>query len=358
MVERGALEDGRRRLLFLPGIVSLSGAERKAIRQFVEKGGIAVADYDLGTRNEHGTRSEDTFTRDVFGVDLAEGGAGEGRAAMTIRRSAALDLTHLVSSRASLSVGAWGRNVKLAGGSAAGQIAEEVPALIVKDYGKGKGIYLNFSPTTLQAEEGEAASALVRDLLSLSKVERTFSVEVNGHPAALDFGVFHDGQAVYTGFVQRGRGGMLSEEKPVDAGVRFQREAHLYDCRAGTYLGFTREHRPSLTPSIAQLYASLPYRLEEVEVRGPGQAQRGQQPVFAIALGTGAVPAVQHVLLLEVTGPTGHPLEAYHRRILVSGGRHKLTLPIALNAETGEWNVSLRDAATGVVGQAVLEIRE
>ena len=363
MVERGALEDGRRRLLFLPGIVSLSGEERKAIRQFVEKGGIAVADYDIGTRNEHGTRSEDAFARDVFGVDVAEGGAGKERAALTIRRSATLDLTHLVRGGAR-SVGAWGTNVKLAGGSATGLIAGKVPALIVKDYGKGKGIYLNFSPTTLRAaagqaaEAGQAPSALVRDLLSLAKVERTFSVEVNGHPAALDFGVFHDGQAVYTGFVQKGRGGMLSEEKPVDARVRFQREAHLYDCRAGRYLGLTREHRPSLTPSIAQLYASLPYRLEKVEVRGPVQVRRGQEPVFAIALETGGIPAVQHVLLLEVTGPAGRPFEAYHRRILVSGGRHELTLPIALNAEIGKWNVSVRDAATGVVGQAVFEVKE
>ncbi|MDA1139883.1 MAG: beta-galactosidase trimerization domain-containing protein [Planctomycetota bacterium] len=352
MVEQGALEERPIKLLFLPAIVSLSSKERTSIKDFVKRGGVVVADYGVGTRNEHGTKLDDTFARELFGCALTESKeevskAGEGLS-VRLLNDGPVPLKRL-STSGPLKVETWGAHLQLAGGKCALVISQDIPALVINRYGKGMGIYLNFNLNTLTGDVGNAPSLLAEDLLALAGIQPVFGVKVSGETLLVDFGVFNDGGAFYTGFVQRGKGGMLADEQQAQCEITFRRKAHLYDARAGKYLGLTDAHSALLTPSIAQLYASLPYRLEQITIEGAESSKRGELLKFDVRLHTEGVKAVQHVLLFKVIDPAGNPMPAHEKRMLVKNGQCTLEIPVALNAPEGKWRISVRDAGTGVV---------
>jgi hypothetical protein len=356
MVEQGALEERPIKLLFLPTIVSLSAKERASIKAFVKRGGVVVADYGVGTRNEHGTKVDNAFAREVFGVSVVESKEQIAEAGKGIRvrglsgTEGVLPLMRLCTSATDLKVEAWGSPLKSPRGFRGLVIGDDIPAVVKHHYGKGFGIYLNFNLNSLKSYQADAPSLLMEDLLTLAGVKPAFSVKASGKKVPVDFGMFHDGEAFYTGFVQRGKGGMLADEEQTQCEIKFQEKAHLYDARAGKYLGLTDTHSALLTPSIAHLYASLPYRLERITIEGAESSKRGELLKFAVRLHTEGVKPVQHVLALRVVGPAGKSMPAYEKRMLVKNGQCTLEIPIALNAPVGKWQIRARDAATGVVG--------
>lgn len=360
-VERGAIEARGVKLLFLPGLVSLSDKEREALRQLVRNGGVLVADLNVGLRNEHGTWVGDRFARELFGVSLEEGFQSldtepAGASELAFGAEIATDGFPAMGRLERVALAACGRGVKTTDGRALARIEGKGPALIVKKHGAGKCVFLNFTVPP----GADYASALASDLLRLAGLEPVVKVEAEGgRRLPLDFGLYRDGDARYSGFVMRGQGGMVSAEAAHDVTVTFPTKAHLYDSRHGRYLGHTQVHRTQVAPSIAHVYGVLPYKLEALEVRGEPRCKRGDVIRFTVTtrIGDGEVSGRQ-VWRLEVRDPAGQVQNAHTRRILVENAKTDVTLPIALNAPTGMWEVSLRDAATGVSGQAAFEVRQ
>jgi hypothetical protein len=83
LIEGGALDDPRIRLLILPHVLALSDRSAGAIRRFVARGGVVVADIVPGQFDEHG-RARD---RPVLGDLFASGGAGARGGAMLVSPS-------------------------------------------------------------------------------------------------------------------------------------------------------------------------------------------------------------------------------------------------------------------------------
>ena len=75
-VGRGELRRRGFRLLMLPHSLALSRREAAAIRDFVEQGGIAVADGEPGLFDEHGRRAAKPMLSDVFSIPAAGSAAG------------------------------------------------------------------------------------------------------------------------------------------------------------------------------------------------------------------------------------------------------------------------------------------
>ncbi len=67
-IEAGALTQSGTRLLILPFVVSLSDLEAAKIREFMMGGGVLIADYRCGLRDEHGRLRETPALDDVFGI--------------------------------------------------------------------------------------------------------------------------------------------------------------------------------------------------------------------------------------------------------------------------------------------------
>ncbi len=293
------------KLILLPGGISLSALERQALKSFVEAGGVLVVDIGAGTRNEHGTLAESGLVEEWLGV----------------------------------------------GNMPAASSAE---ALATKPFGKGQVVILDF------AVLGEDMGPLARKLLLLAGLKPVVSVTAtDSRRIALDFGNFSEGGALYAGFVIPGKGGMVSQEEARIVTVTFPEAAHIYDARKGGYLGQIATLKTNAIPSIAQVYAALPYRLDGLDVAASGTTHATGETVECVirAKVTGPKPGLQ-VWLLQVRGPGGVVQNAYTRRVLARAGEATVSIPIALNAPPGAWEVVVRDAATGVTGQGTFQVKE
>lgn len=71
-VERGALANGKYRVLILPLSVALSADEAKAIEAFVRAGGVVIADEAAGMLNEHCAWQSKGMLNELFGISAPE----------------------------------------------------------------------------------------------------------------------------------------------------------------------------------------------------------------------------------------------------------------------------------------------
>jgi hypothetical protein len=134
-------------------------------------------------------------------------------------------------------------------------------------------------------------------------------------------------------------------------------EVHLYDVRAGEYLGESDTITADLRPGETALYALLPYRVQAVAVAAADVAQ-GERLTIGATIGATVPTAGDHVVRFEVRDPSGTLSEAYTRNVVSHRGEAELTIPFALNDEPGEWHIAARDIATGVEGEAVVTLAE
>jgi hypothetical protein len=229
--------------------------------------------------------------------------------------------------------------------------------------GKGRVVIVDFAAFVESAERpgsSGAAQALVRDLMGLAELRPMVSVTAaDKRRVEADFGVFIDGGAVYAGFVARGQGGLLNAETSTPVTVALPAVAHVYDARHGGYLGRTDTWQTGVMPSIAHVYAALPWRMNALDVI-PLHASVAPGDTLECAVHArveGPAPGLQ-VWLLGVRGPDGAERPAHARRLVARGGEAKLSIPLALDAVPGTWEISARDAATGVAGQARFEVKE
>ena len=74
-IEEGKLGKGEYRVLILPQSVAVSALEVEQIREFVNAGGVLVADYRVATMNEHGRDLRRGQLDDVFGITHVKGQA-------------------------------------------------------------------------------------------------------------------------------------------------------------------------------------------------------------------------------------------------------------------------------------------
>ncbi len=293
-IEDGHLASRGTRLLFLPRLISLSAAERARLTAFVEAGGTLVADRRPGERNQHGTLVEPTWSREMFGSE------DRGR--------------------------------------------------VVTPRGQGRCVLLNADVTPEDV-------ALAAELMAMAGVTPRLQVfDAQGEPVPVDRGHFDDGAAAYHGFVLNGRG-MVNPDQEIAVTARFSAPAHLYDCRAGSWLGETDSLAVKLQPGIAHLYAALPWRLNKLHVTlGAASARPGQ--VVALDLQCEAEGKIgRQVLWIRVAAPDGEWQPAYEKRLLSENGHAAWQLPLPLDAPVGSWRLLVRDAATGIAGEALLEVQ-
>ena len=137
--------------------------------------------------------------------------------------------------------------------------------------------------------------------------------------------------------------------------VQFPRETHLYDVRAGEYLGRRDTLETELTPGIAKLYALLPEKVTRVRVKAPSRARPGESVSVGLSVASGGARA-DRVLHVEVVGPDGVTRTPYARTLLADGGEIEFRIPFALNDPPGSWRVTARDVATNVAATHTIRI--
>ncbi|MFH0964572.1 MAG: alpha-amylase family protein [Planctomycetota bacterium] len=378
-IEGGELGSGAYRALYLPCAQALSDKEVARILDFARKGGAVIADLRPAVADEHGkprsrgaldelfgvrqkTDKPDLTSSDVKVVDVAL--AREIDAMPALRRDASLALD---------------------GGKALGD-AGGVPAVIVNDYGAGKGILLNMrlvdyvrSPRDSIARFSDEESArktktLITELLKLSSIRCEIALapyvpgchvhrfqSADARLIGLDWVAqpFLPGAPVLEPFdPEKGKENArtLAQVAARKREVRLDlpKEAHVYDVLSGTYLGLSGSVARTVSPSAPQLLAAFPYKVDSLEMKLASEAlQPGERLTVEMTLTTdGAVKPVRHVFRVEFADPSGNPVGCYALNLTAEAGRAECVLPLALNELAGKWTISARDVATGTRAQA------
>jgi len=172
--------------------------------------------------------------------------------------------------------------------------------------------------------------------------------------------LFRDGAATYFGFAGLGKGGLVTDEPSVAVDLSLRAPAHVYDARRGGYLGLTASWKTNAVAGLAQVYAALPWRMEGLDVV---IAETTCRPGAVVACTgrarvSGAPEPGLQVWLARVRGPDGALRPAFTRRLVVRGGEGAFVLPLERDAAPGVWEVTLRDAATGVAGSGRFHVTE
>ena len=352
----GKVTNDQFKVLLLPCAQALSSAEADEVRRFAQRGGAVIADLRPGITDEHGKPYATPCLDDLFGVAQAP---AFKRAEGALEFAAKLPQ---VVSDASLSAKA---------GRAEGRVGE-APAVISHEAGRGRTVLLNFSLNGYASlpqkpgvdfagwEEGRGYRNLVASLLEAAGVKP--AVGLRPDPRRVEVSRFRSGGNEYVGIIQglpvdslQYTNRIASPPKAWAATIRFSRRAHVYDVRAGTYIGETEAVNTELTPGMAKLYALLPYEVTRIGVAAPKEARPGDALAWRSKVhAAGGVG--HHVLRLRVFGPDGQERPYYAANCLARVGEAGGVLHFALDDPPGTWKLLVRDVATGVSGSAQVKL--
>ena len=372
-VKSGALRNGRFRVLFLCMAQAMSDAEASEVRSFVERGGTVIADVRPAVTNEHGTPRPRGALDDVFGV--------QQRAAAAFRDSKVHVETGALAFTGELPEYCVDDSLQLTSGKPCGK-ADATPALILSSHGKGKAVLLNFAFVQYydrrkgwwfgrcKAEDrqidyigwqgGAALRAVMRGLLKRSGTEAP--VTVDPELPMCQIGRFKQGNCDLVGVlpslprISWAYTFREAEVPPAESGrVRFGKTAHIYDVRAGQYIGKASSCDTMLRAGSAKLFALAPYRVTALRLRAPSTIPQGKSAALTAAVEADGKPGL-HIFQLTFLGPEGKLQKHYTRNVKAAGGIFKGEWTPALNDALGPWQVVARDVMSGQTARATVQV--
>jgi len=293
-LRRGELRSGNYRILMLPHTIALSSIEAKEISDFVEHGGIVVADGEPGIFDEHGRRMAKPALAEVF--------AGPAT------------------------------------------LAEASFA-----FGKGRAIY-----TTFGDEGSRENRRAFSEILEAAGVRPRFPVAGgDGRPASdVETYVFENGEvtvvALLRDFVPSGD---PSGQEAVF--MTLPRLLNAYDLRTGQHLGNTDRLAVELGPVEPVLLALSPKPLAPPSISGPRKTHLGGDADFLIRLDS---PAAVDVVHLDAIDPAGNAVAHYSGNLLVTRGEVSTLLPFAVNDLPGVWTIRVKDILGGATAVTELQV--
>ena len=324
--------------LVLPAAYALGEGTVEQLRQFLAGGGTVIADMGAGLTNGVGAlRRDAAVVQDLFGIKRA------GDDAMAYEKFQVSVVLAPGSTAAELAV--LGREALTAeAGTDTQHYRDGQPAVITKRHGPGRTVFLNFV-----TGDHEQLSAVFSPFARVAQVETVGTGETpSDHEAVL----FDMGRNQYVGITHCHLNDMPNPEL---VSIRLPRRAHLYDVRAGTYLGRTDRIETRLAPGDAAFYALLDYQISAVEVRT--RQRQGAPYTVHCQLRTAAARVGDHIIHVQVKCPDGAMPPAYQRNVNARAGEAEFSIPLALNDPPGEWTVVCRDVATGTEGQVKMAVR-
>ena len=366
-VKQGELTKRGYKVLVMPYTQALSDEEIARVKDFVNQGGMAIADFRPGVMDAHCKMRKSAPLDEVFGVKRS------GMAREYEQASVALDgadpLVVTASTRMETNVSPTTATPLAHAG--------KIPAAMVNDFGKGKTCYLNLSvdqyaSSFTDEDKGLGMRTLWEKLITMSDLARPVTLESDA-PAnlrALDRVVFVEGDAEYLGLLRypayqdgpvdpKSKDGRDTDMTPRKVSFTFPRKGHLYDVRKKKYLGVTDGAQVDVVPGDAHLFARLPYRVEAITLEDlrPAYAP-GERLDFRIQLDTGGGTPATHVARVELAGPDGVTKRYYCQNLFVRDGAAAGTVRFALNDKEGVWTLRATDVTSGASDEKKITLKK
>ncbi len=366
----GALTTDEFKVVLLPGAQALSDAEVAAIERFAGDGGTVIADLRPGVRDEHGKARAACALDELFGVTIAPAEF----APVTGDLRSADEPEEIARKRGTLEGRVADASVTVTDGRSASVIGE-APAVIEKRHGEGLAVLMNFTfagysklvdPAGKEGDfagwsDGAAWRKWLGSLLQRAGVEKSVTIEPT--QPHVEIARYDAGGARYIGIVQglpRPGDDYTNEVAtlpgPERVTIALPVEGHLYDVRAGKYLGRKDSLSTGLQAGVAQLYALLPYRVEAVELTAPREVAPGQRVSYAAQISTDGEGPGPHIVHVSVLGPDGAERAWYAGNLQADGGRGRGEFTFALDDTPGTWTIRATDVATGVTAERQVEL--
>ncbi len=306
-LEGGELAKRPCRVFIMMHSHAVSGKEAAAIRQFVQQGGVLIADIVPGTLNGHGALQQTGMLADLFPTDQP--------GAVTL----------------------FGKGKTILIGDMVQSYTD--PRNAQTGWKPLEGRWLKFGEL-LQREAGLTAPVTV--------------TPTNGTlMPPTDISRFRCGEIEFVGLL---RDYFLWDYAPYAAQITFPRKTHLYDVRAGKYLGVTDTVQTPISYET-KLYALSPYKVTGLEITTAGKTAPGSATTVNITVQVEKGAASRHGIRLEVLAPDGTLLACYAQNLLAEGGKATATIPWALNEKPGRYTLTARDVMSGTVAMKIVDIR-
>jgi hypothetical protein len=215
----------------------------------------------------------------------------------------------------------------------------------LRTFGKGKTVFMNHP-----AEANAELNALWDSLPQIADVT---SDDGTKRPADIELVLFEDGDHRYLGAIHN----YMNDDENYPIRLKLPQKAHVYDMRAGKYLGETDAIETDLAPGGCAMYALLPYQVGSLKIQCGG-AETGKPCKVECEVQRADGAAVgRHMLHLDVMTPAGALAQHYSRNVIAENGRATIAIPFAFNDPPGEWKIGVRDVATGVNASSTLSLK-
>ena len=246
-------------------------------------------------------------------------------------------------------------------GAAAPQSAGDLAAWPTHQRAAGKGrsllfgFYANTYPYDRMKARGEWLRRPLGEFLAAAGAApsvRVAAADKTFQPVTVV--CYRDGDALYAALQ---RDYMVADPSPRDFTVAAGAPAHLYDVRAGRYLGRTDRATLNLEVARGAMLAFLPYRAVEVQTDGLRQMyHQGEVVQFRAGLQVEGGKPGRGVYRVEVLNPAGERVLPLCRKVRSQGGVAEVALPLAFNDPAGKWTLRVADVATGLSVERPLEV--
>ncbi len=369
-IEGGGLNPAAYRAFIMPKSVAVSPREAGQIRDFVQAGGLLLADFGTATMNEHGRDLGNGQLDEVFGIRRAKGAlqgkapAAPGKPTLASIEDMPFELAPAAEPSVVVTTG------KAQGGSG------QVPAVIFNKFGSGRAVFLNldvaeYAVERLNPKLNSRLPDLVAGLLNFAEIhprvrvlgadgKRLPGVEVvvyeNGSSELV--AIFRNPQFDVEGLgdspnIKRGPFGEDVDnsflETPAEVSVEWPSALPTYDVRGRRDLGAIQTYKTTLDPWWPLIFTRSQEPLPKLRLEVPETLPAGTHLEVKIH-NEGSLPAgTLRVVRLELNGPGGSPVDLYSRNLLFTAQSHAEGVPLAHNDELGQWRVRAHDIATGQV---------
>jgi len=352
--------DGLRgkRLLIIPQFmgIALGDAACAAIKQFVARGGVVVADMCPGICDEHGRPREKGGLDDLFGV-THNGFAYEQRYPDYL---VGVTQPSPLVPKEGWWIGQWyEKNLKVVDGIALGKHwFVDVPALVVKRTGQGQALLLNFLQTTTVKRNGEPEDdeiKLMQRLLMAAGIRPPAEINDKAGNSLLknyEVNVLGDGAVKYVG--------VYCNTTPEDARnvvIEFPEPRETYDLRAGKYLGRIKQAGLPLGAYGAAAFARLDYRVSELSVKAADSARGSAVPVSIDLACTAKSSPGRHVVRVRFIAPDGKGHQFYTQNVDTRGGQWRGQVFTAINDPPGTWTIQAREIMSGKTATTQFQLK-
>jgi len=335
----GVLEKRGCKALILPMAYVLTPAESDAVRRFVEKGGIVIADACTATWNQYGQTLAKGRLDDVFGL--------QRKGSKLISASAGYDFQGNKIVASILEDGIKQAGIPFAESSASsvddffGSISFGAKSgnklMTVNNYGKGKAFYLGALGLKLNYSGG----ALPLALLQQNGIKPLLDVRSVKGASETENGSFSSGEIHYYGIIDTNK---RDKSKKT---VTLPTKAYVFEMRSGTAYGLTQ--KVALKSYDAKLFAALP-RFPELRISVPTEVKRGASIKLNIKVNIKG----KYPFHIKVINPDGKVAKALVCNIFAPVNH---IIPFALNDKTGTWKLLVKDVITGKTTAKQIEVK-